>query len=557
MPEAWHPGVVYLLGALLVAVAPRRLAPGIVLLVPAAALVALGGLPDGLHLGWSLAGADLWALRVDAWSRLFGLVFCLAGAGGALYGVRVRGRAPHVAAFAYVGSALGVVFAGDLLSLFVCWEAMAVASVLLVLQRGTRAALGAGYRYLLVHGAGGAALLGGIVLHGAAGGSLAFEAMPLTGATALILLGFAVNAAVPPLSAWLTDAYPEATVAGAVFLSAFTTKAAVYALARGFPGHEVLVWAGVMMALYGVVFAVLENDIRRLLAYHIVSQVGYMVCGVGLGTPLALAGAAAHAFCHILYKGLLFMGTGAVLEMTGRTRLTELGGLWRRMPWTLGCYTVGALSISGVPLFNGFVSKSLVVAAAAHEHRALVEALLVLASVGTFLHTGLKLPWFTFFAAPRGAQGSDPPLNMRAAMVLTAAACVLLGVAPGLLYAHLPYPVTYAPYTAAHVLTTVQLLAGTALGFVWLLAKLGGEPTVTLDTDRVYRRGARALAAASAAGARWAGAAGAAGGAWLAARTTRALWPAGDAARVAPGGAIGPWVAVGLVLLAALVALAG
>jgi multicomponent Na+:H+ antiporter subunit D len=537
------------------AVAPVGVRRALVLGVPAAALASWLGLAESTTLGARLAGQDLVLLRVDGWSRLFALVFCLLGALGSLFAFHVRGRGPHVAAWTYAGSALGVVLAGDLLTLFVFWELSAVGSVFLIWQRGTRAAREAGIRYLLVHAFGGAALLGGLLLRGAEAGTLAFGPMPLTPATALILLAFAVNAAIPPLHPWLTDAYPEATVTGAVFLSAFTTKAAVYALLRGFPGTELLVWAGVAMALYGVVFAVLENDIRRLLAYHIVSQVGYMVAAVGIGTPLALAGAAAHAFCHILYKGLLLMGAGSVLEMTGRSRLTELGGLWRQMPWTLACYTVGAFSISGVPLFNGFVSKSLVVAAAEQEHRAVVEWLLILAAVGTFLHTGLKLPWFTFFDEGRGARGADPPPGMRLAMLLASGLCVLLGVAPGLLYGLLPQPVGYEPWTSRHVLTTLQLLLGTAVAFVWLRRQLGGEPTVTLDTDWVYRRGGLLVLAGSRALVEVARAA--------TARTTGELERAWRAllGPVEGGGAfagpLGPWVAAALVLAAATALLLG
>jgi len=542
MTDAVHPAFVYLAGAVLVAVTSGRWRPAVILTVPAVALAVVASLSDPVELRTVVFGQELHLLRVDAWSRLFGLVFAVTGLLGSVYGLHVRGRGPHAAAFAYAGSALGVVFAGDLLTLFVFF------------QRRAPRALGAGYRYLLVHGFGGAALLGGIILHAADGGTLAFGAMSLTGATALILLGFAINAAIPPLHAWLTDAYPEATVIGAVFLSAFTTKTAVYALARGFPGEPLLVWAGVAMALYGVVFAVLENDIRRLLAYHIVSQVGYMVCGIGIGTPLALAGAAAHAFSHILYKGLLFMGTGAVLEMTGRSRLTELGGLARLMPWTLAFYTVGAFSISGVPLFNGFVSKALVVAAAEHEHLVVVEWLLILASIGTFLHTGLKLPWFTFFAAPRALRATDPPLNMRVAMAGAAALCVLFGVAPELLYRLLPYPVTYAPYTGAHVLTTLQLLLGTALGFAWLLPKLGGEPTVTYDTDWFYRRGA-ALAIAGCRAAATMAAHSSAATAAAGDRLAAALWRPGGRAADLAAARIGPWIAAGVGVLVVLVLL--
>jgi len=375
---------------------------------------------------------------------------------------------------------------------------MALSAALLVWLRRRPAAVAAGFRYLLVHVFGGLCLLGGIVLNWSQTGSLTFGDMsPFAGsaAFALILIAFLVNAAVPPLGAWLPDAYPEATATGAIFLTAFTTKSAVYALIRGFAGTEILVWLGAGMAVYGVVYAVLENDARRLLAYHIISQVGYMVCGVGIGTELSLNGAAAHAFAHILYKALLFMGAGAVLQVTGLRKLSEMGGLYRTMPLTVALYMVGAFAISAVPLFSGFVSKSMVVSAAGESHRAAIFLLLTLASSGTFLHTGLKLPYYMFFGTDRGLRAHEPPRNMLVAMGAAALACVLIGVLPAVLYSKLPFPVEYIPYTARHVTSTLGLLGFTALGFFLMLEQLDPEPVVSLDTDWFYRRGARAAEA--------------------------------------------------------------
>src|SRR6266540_4751000 len=304
---------------------------------------------------------------------------------------------------------------------------MAISSALLVLLRREPSAVAAGFRYLLVHIFGGLILLAGILLHWSQVGSLAFGDLSTSSAGlawAMILAAFLLNAAVPPLGAWLPDAYPEATVTGAVFMTAFTTKSAVYVLIRGYAGTELLVWLGAAMAVYGVVYAVLENDARRLLAYHIISQVGYMVCGVGIGTELALNGATAHAFAHILYKAVLFMGAGAVLEVTGRRKLSEMGGLYKTMPVTLVLYMVGAFAISAVPLFSGFVSKSMVVAAAGETHRAVIFLMLTLASAGTFLHTGLKLPYYMFFGRDTTPRGHEPPKNMLAAMGLAAVACL-------------------------------------------------------------------------------------------------------------------------------------
>jgi multicomponent Na+:H+ antiporter subunit D len=304
----------------------------------------------------------------------------------------------------------------------------------------------------------------------------------------LILLGVGLNAAIPPLHAWLPDAYPEASVTGSVFLSAFTTKAAVYVLLRLFPGADVLVWAGTVMTLYGVVYAILENDPRRLLSYHIVSQVGYMVAGVGLGTALALNGASAHAFCHILYKALLFMGVGAAIAATGQRTLYDCGGLGRQLPLVFGLYMVAALSISGVPLFNGFISKSMIISAAAEAHRPLLELLMTLASVGTFLSVGLKLPYLMFLGSGHSVQPQRVPFNMLLAMLLSAGLCVWLGIFPDWLYVRLPFAATYHPYTVDHVLSSLQVLVGTGLGFWWCLDRLSAETTISLDTDWFYRK---------------------------------------------------------------------
>ncbi|MGH7392293.1 MAG: Na(+)/H(+) antiporter subunit D [Candidatus Rokuibacteriota bacterium] len=487
MSEWAHPAWPYLAGAALVGVLPRRAARVVLVVAPVAAIVVAWTLPVDARVEWRLMGQPLVWMNVDRLARVFAVIFALIGGLGAAYAWSAGSRRLHVAAFVAAAAAIGVSLAGDWVTLYLWWETLAVASFVLVSDGRTPAATAAAFRYLLVHAAGGALLLAGIAWHVGTGGSLVVSALALGGPGVLVLLGFAVNAAIPPLHAWLTDAYPESSPGAGVFLSAFATKSAVYALARVFAGEDLLVWAGVTMALYGVVFAVLENDIRRLLGYHIVSQVGYMVAGVGIGTPLALSGAAAHAFCHILYKGLLFMGAGAVVAATGRRKLTELGGLAPAMPATFVLYMIGAFSISGAPLLNGFVSKTLVVAAAEMEHRDAVAMLLTVAAVGTFLSVGLKLPFSTFFGPARGLRPAPLPASMVVAMSVSAALCALLGTYPRLLYALLPYPVDYDPYSTAHVVEALQLLAGTGVGFALLVRHLGGQPTVTLDADRLYR----------------------------------------------------------------------
>lgn len=489
--SSFPPAAVLIFGAVLVPLLPRRIHASAFLLFPALAFGLLLGLEPGTSLSVPFLHYELIVVRVDRLSLAFGYVFTLITLLGGIYSFHLKDTGQQVAALFYGGSALGVVFAGDLITLFVFWEIMAVSSVCLIWARRIHRSNQAGMRYIIVHLFGGSVLLAGILWHMGETGSVLFNRLEGGAAAWLILFGFVLNAAVPPLHAWLSDSYPEATVTGAVFLSAFTTKAAVYALARGFAGWEILMWAGAFMAVYGVVFAFLENDIRRILAYHIISQVGYMVAGVGLGTEAAINGSTAHAFAHILYKGLLFMGAGTVLYATGRSKLTELGGLARTMSLTFLLYMAGAFSISGVPLFSGFVSKSLVIHAAELSHQGVVALLLNVASVGTFLSIGLKLPYFTWFGPTRPLKPAPIPWSMYAGMILAGGINLAIGVYPKLLYDVLPFPVDYRPYTPSHLMETVQLLMFTGLGFWLLIEKLGGKATITLDTDWFYRRPSR------------------------------------------------------------------
>jgi multicomponent Na+:H+ antiporter subunit D len=493
------PAFIFILGAILLPfLRERRLRQVFQILIPVIAFIDLLNMPEGKYWIYNFLGYDLVFGRVDKLSMCFGYVFVIVALLGMVYALHVKEVGQHVATFFYIGSTLGVTFAGDIFTLFVFWEIMAVSSVFLIWYQRDKAALDAGFRYIMVHIFGGCALLAGIIIHVTTTGSTYFGFMEYGGlASQLILLGFIVNAAVPPFHAWLSDAYPEATITGSVFLTAFTTKSAVYVLLRAFPGVELLVWLGAIMALYGVVYAVLENDIRRLLAYHIISQVGYMVCGVGLGSEMAINGASAHAFSHILYKALLFMGVAAVIHVTGKRKLTELQGrnLYKKMPICFSLYMIGAFSISAVPLFNGFVSKTMVVAAASDLHRPIINMLLHLASIGTFLHTGLKLPYGVWFGRlPKGEkieeeiEAKEPPLNMLIAMGMTGFLCILTGVYPKILYDILPYTVHYHPYTSLHVVAMMQLLLLTAAAFWLYIDKLGGEPTISVDTDWFYRK---------------------------------------------------------------------
>lgn len=494
-----HPSVLLIIGALLLPLFKGVAQQAYRLALAALFLFVVFRIEQGSHAQIAFGGLELLAGRADKLSLAFAYVFAIITLIATIYSLHVRDNIQHVAGLFYAASAVGVVFAGDLITLYVFWELMMLASVWLIWRKATARAYAAGYRYLLVHAVSGVMLLGGIVLYYGETGSIAFEQMQMDSwASYLILIGFLVNAAVPPLHAWLTDAYPESTITGAIFLSALTTKTAVYTLIRGYPGTEFLVYLGTVMALWGVVYAVLANDIRRLLAYHIISQVGYMVAGVGMGTAIALNGATAHAFTHILYKSVLFMGAGAVIAMTGKSKLSELGGIYKYMPITFLLYMVGAFSISAFPLFSGFVSKTMVVEAAAVDHRAWIWLLLSMASAGTFLHTGLKLPYFTFMGKDVGLRPKEAPWNMLLAMGIAAFFCVFIGVNPAWLYQFMPSPVDYNAYSAGHLFWELQLLLFTGLGFFLMLKHLGGEAKLSVDTDWIYRKAGPVLVKATA-----------------------------------------------------------
>ena len=484
-----HPALLLIVAAFVVPLLRGPLRNGMILLAPTLAMAALWLLPEGRLWTFDWLGHTLTPLFIDKLSRLFATIFILMAFTGGLFALRQASRLEIPAAFLYAGSAVGVVLAGDLVTVFVFWEIMAIGSTLVIWSANTQQAWAASQRYVMIHLAGGVILFVGITGHLTGGGDATFTSLRLDSLPHwLILIGFLINAGAPPLSAWLSDAYPEASWSGMVFLSAFTTKTAVYVLLRGFPGTEVLIWIGLFMVFYGIFYALLENDMRRILAYSIVNQVGFMIAGIGIGSELALNGAAAHAFCHIIYKALLLMSAGTVLAATGRRKCSELGGLFHSMPLTTLCGTIGALAISSFPLTSGFVSKSMISQAAATGQLQTVWLLLAAASAGVFLHAGIKFPWFVFFQKDAGLRPSDPPASMRWAMILFAFLCIALGVWPAPLYALLPYPVDYLPYTSAHVLTQLQLLLFSGLAFFVMLNFLKRTPTITLDTDWLWRR---------------------------------------------------------------------
>ncbi len=488
------PAAILILGGLILPLLSEPLRRLALLVLPLVTLYLVWQIPDGVALEARFLGYTLALVKGDALSRLFATVFAVMAFAGGLFALNQRRVVELAAALCYAGSAIGVTFAGDLLTVFVFWELMAIASTLVIWSAGP-SARGAGLRYAAIHLFGGVLLMAGVAGELASTGSMAFGALALDSAPRwLILAGFLVNAGAPPLSAWLPDAYPESSWSGMVFLSAFTTKAAVYVLLRAFAGAELLIYVGLFMAFYGIIYAILENDMRRILAYSIVNQVGFMVTGIGIGTEMALNGAAAHAFAHIIYKALLLMSAGSVFYVTGKRKCTDLGGLFRTMPLTTVCGIVGALSISSFPLTSGFVTKSMISEAAGMQHLEVVWYLLAAASAGVFLHAGIKFPWFVFFQKDSGLRPPEPPWNMRLAMIFFAVLCIGFGIWPQPLYAMLPFPVEFVPYTASHVVFYLQLLLFSGLAFFLLLGWLKRTLTITLDVDWLYRKAGPLLA---------------------------------------------------------------
>lgn len=484
------PALIMIAGAILLPFIPKSFRSIWFLISSLVGLTILWTLPDGTSVSINLMNTELIILKVDSLSRIFAAIFGIITFIGGVYAFHIKDTGQQVAALLYGASAIGVTFAGDFITLFIFWEIMTGASIFLIWAQRDKEAGRAGMRYLMVHLFGGSLLLTGIILHIDSGGSILISQLLSTESVAnwFILAGFALNAAVPPLHAWLPDAYPRATITGSVFLSALTTKAAVYALARVFPGWDVLLILGTIMTVYGVIFAVLSNNLRELLSYHIVSQVGYMVAGVGIGTEMGVNGSTAHAFSNILYKTLMFMGVGAVIHATGRSKLSDLGGLAKAMPITLILYLIGAFSISGFPLLNGFISKSMIVFAAGEIHNNWAVILMNVAMVGTFLSTTLKLPYLTWFGEKKEISVQKIPVNMHIGMGITAFLCLLFGVMPSLLYQYLPFAVNYEPYTPTHLVETVEILLMTFFAFWIFKSKLAADPMISLDLDWIYRR---------------------------------------------------------------------
>lgn len=492
-----HPGFIMIIMSLLVMVLPEKVRKYIFVAAPILAFVSVLTLNKKSAMTYTINdNVVMNFIHYDRVAVIFLMAFCIIAIIGTIYAMNAKTKQEMAAELMYAGCNLGVVLAGDCLSLIAFWELSALASAYVVYSGHNKRAERAAFRYLLMHAFGGGMLLAGLLMYMSKYGNEIANLNNISGSAIywIVLIGVAVNAAIPPLNSWLPDAYPESTIGGTVFLGSFTTKSAIYLLIRMFAGTNLLLWAGAIMAVYGVLMALLENDLRRLLSYHIISQLGYMVASLGVGGAWGIDGASAHAFNHIMYKGLLLMCAGAVIYATGKRKISELGGLGRKMPVVSICFLIASFSISGMPLFNGFGSKALIMHAVEESGNHIAFWLLTAASVGTWLSITLKINYYVFWKpTDKDIEVQDIPLHMKVAMIAGSAMCIVTGIFPKLLYSITPYATDGHPFTVMHVLEYLILFAGATVVFWMFGERMEPHDEITLDFDWVYRKGLNKL----------------------------------------------------------------
>ena len=485
------PGLWMIITSIFLPLIPQYLRQPVMLLsVAASASSLLNGF--GVFVEWEILGNTLILYQADNLTLPFALIFHLASVLIIIYAWHNKNLMENMATLAYAGAAIGALHAGDFFSLFIWMESTALTSAFIVFAGNTPSARSSAMRYLIIQVCSGVLLLIGASLMTLQTGNYLLTKLDLSNNFGIfIFLAFGIKAAFPLLNGWLQDSYPESSPTGTVALSAFTTKLAIYALARTFPGVDTLIWIGAIMTVFPVFFAVIENDLRRVLSFSLNNQLGFMVVGIGIGTELSLNGTVAHAFVHIIYKALLFMSMGAVLHRVGTTKASELGGLYKYMPFTTIFCIIGAMSISAFPLFSGFVAKSLIMSALGGQGLILIYFVLFFASAGVLEHSGIKIPYFAFFAHERKMKVQEAPFNMLLAMGIAAFLCIGIGIFPKFLYSILPYSIEYQPYTLDHIISQLQLLVFAILAFLFLV-KFKLYPaeikSTVLNTDWFYRR---------------------------------------------------------------------
>jgi multicomponent Na+:H+ antiporter subunit D len=503
MPIELLPVGLFLLGALIAGFSNQRLAAVVALLIPViSALAALSILAPGASASWSIMAYELEVVRADRFNLVLVGLFHLAAFIAAIYALDVRDRLQHAALMVYIAGGIGAVLAGDLISLFVFFELIAIGGTLLIMAGRTEASLRAGVRYLVFQVAAGVTLLAGILTYSAGTGDWQFGHIGLDQPGGwLILLAFGIKSGFPLLHNWIMDAYPKASLTGQAVLVAVTTKVGIYGLGRSFSGEEILVVIGTVMALWPLFFALVENDLRRVLAYTMMVQLGIMVVAAGIGSDLAIDGIAMHIVMDVLFKMTLFMALGVLVYRLGTTRADQLGGLWRAMPLTTACVVVAIAANAAVPLTGGFLSKKLLMGAIQYSDYSYALWLVLLSLSGlSMLYLGLRILWEGFLKPARNArQGiKDAPWPMAVAMLIPVTLLLLAGLLPGLTEFMRPAGSDYWPLTPVKIIGHLQMLLFAILVYVLLdryqLGLPRSRPTGWLDIEWLYRRALPALA---------------------------------------------------------------
>lgn len=493
MINSFHPGLLMILIGALILVLPDRFKKPCSIVAAASGILGLFTLNSSSHLVYQITSdIKLQMIHIDRLSMIFVIIFSIIMVINSIYSFDIQDKWEKGVSVIYGGSIIAATLAGDIITMIVFWEVAAFSAAYLIYARHTRRSSRSALRYLLMHAFGGNMLLVGFLLHAAQTNSLGIPKFTVLGGSAafwFVLIGVGVNALVPPFSSWISDSYPEATIAGTVYMCGYTTKLGIYAMIRIFAGTEALVYVGVFMALYGVLMALLENDLRRLFSYHIMSQLGYMVAALAIGGAWGIDGASSHAFNHILYKGVLMMCSGAVIMATGKRKITELGGLRNKMPITAWTFLIASLSIAGMPFLNGFASKSIIMHAVSLSGHETAALLLTVTSIGTWLSVVLKVNWFVFFGKARSEFEVRPiPVSMKMGMVTGALGCVILGVYPSLLYRIMPYKISVNPFNISHIAEYIILFAGATLVFWIFRVKMLPHDELSLDFDWFFRK---------------------------------------------------------------------
>ena len=492
-----HPAAGFFLLALVLPFFRGRLWRWLLFVPPLFAIVLAFRMKLGSYWALSYVGQDLVLGWVDHLSIFFVVLFSLMTFICTLFAFHVQEKAHHAASLFYMGASFGCILAGDYWTLYIFWQFMTVSSAFLIWFSDRPESAKAGFRYMILLLLSSVLLLAGILLRQRVLGTFVFgpaDTNMMWHFDWLILSAFCINGAVVPLHAWLTDAYPEATVPGAVFLSVFTTNTAVYVLTRCFVGLDVLVSLGVIMAVYGAFYAITVNNIRRILAYLMVSQGGFMLAGIGMDSKMGLDGAMVLVYTHTFSNALLFMAAGCLILMVKEEHLSRLGGPASKFPFILTCTMVGALSMSAMPLLNGFVAISMILEAA-WQKSPVIAITLALAMSGTFMAVGLRLPYFAFWSKQpsKGKKQDALPLNMTVAMALAALFCFIQGIFPQFLYRRLPAPVVENPFTFWKILGAFLFLGLISMVFIFVRRGLTPGTRRLPDFDLLYRFVGRAV----------------------------------------------------------------